>query len=304
MNERGVDLSKWDKGLKITDVVKAGYKFAILRGGVTGYGILRLKSKDPLFEDYYQEAKRLGVPVGVYYYSCANTRQGGVDEANYLYDKCLKGKQFELPIYIDVENTKWQGDNKKGVTDAILGFCETLKAKGYLAGVYSSPRWFDKKIDTARLNGITKWVAYWSSVSPTVTFSGFDLWQDSDNGSISGHRVDTNIALRDFTAEIKAQGLNGFPKTQPVDEIAHEVIDGKWGKGYERKLKLTEAGYDYDTVQRRVNEILSNPKITIDRIAHEVIDGKWGKGSARKKALTAAGYDYKAVQKRVNELTR
>lgn len=41
-----------------------------------------------------------------------------------------------------------------------------------------------------------------------------------------------------------------------VDEIAKEVIAGYWGNGVTRKRKLTEAGYDYATVQKRVNELL------------------------------------------------
>jgi len=41
-----------------------------------------------------------------------------------------------------------------------------------------------------------------------------------------------------------------------VDEIAKEVIKGKWGNGDERKLRLTEAGYDYYVIQSRVNELI------------------------------------------------
>ena len=42
-----------------------------------------------------------------------------------------------------------------------------------------------------------------------------------------------------------------------VDTIAREVIQGKWGNGADRKNRFTKAGYDYNTVQKRVNEILS-----------------------------------------------
>ena len=42
-----------------------------------------------------------------------------------------------------------------------------------------------------------------------------------------------------------------------VDAIAKEVIQGKWGNGADRKKRLTKAGYDYNAVQKRVNEILS-----------------------------------------------
>lgn len=43
---------------------------------------------------------------------------------------------------------------------------------------------------------------------------------------------------------------------RPVEEIAKEVIRGVWGNGADRKKKLTAAGYDYDTVQKKVNELL------------------------------------------------
>ena len=42
-----------------------------------------------------------------------------------------------------------------------------------------------------------------------------------------------------------------------TDEIAKEVIAGKWGNGADRKSRLTAAGYDYSTIQKRVNEMLS-----------------------------------------------
>lgn len=41
-----------------------------------------------------------------------------------------------------------------------------------------------------------------------------------------------------------------------IDELAKEVIDGKWGNGKERGERLAAAGYDYQAVQNRVNEIL------------------------------------------------
>lgn len=46
------------------------------------------------------------------------------------------------------------------------------------------------------------------------------------------------------------------PEKKTVDEVAQEVIEGKWGNGDEREERLTAAGYDYDEVQNRVNEIL------------------------------------------------
>lgn len=90
-----------------------------------------------------------------------------------------------------------------------------------------------------------------------------------------------------------------------IDEIAKEVIAGKWGNGADRKKALTEAGYDYDEVQARVTEILtgkSSVKKTVDEVAKEVIAGKWSNGTKRRKALIAAGYDYDEIQAAVNRI--
>ena len=54
------------------------------------------------------------------------------------------------------------------------------------------------------------------------------------------------------------KGETPAPATAPrksIDELANEVIRGNWGNGAERRERLTAAGYDYATVQARVNEI-------------------------------------------------
>lgn len=93
------------------------------------------------------------------------------------------------------------------------------------------------------------------------------------------------------------------------EEIANEVIAGKWGNGDARKTSLTNAGYDYNAIQNIVNEKLtgkkteSKPKLkSVDEVAKEVIAGQWGNGQDRFNKLAAAGYDANAVQNRVNEL--
>ena len=47
-----------------------------------------------------------------------------------------------------------------------------------------------------------------------------------------------------------------FLSKKTIDEIAKEAIRGDWGNGEERKQRLEEAGYDYDKVQKRVNELI------------------------------------------------
>ena len=214
--KKGIDISKHQNGLKLIDVKKAGYDFVIIRGAYTGYGADRTKQKDSCFEDFYKQAKNLGLAVGVYYYSCAKTAKEGMNEAKFLFNNCLKGKQFEMPIYIDVEDAKWQADNKQGVTDAIIGFCTELESLGFYSGVYSSLSWFNNKLETDRLAGWTKWVARWvtsANEKPVVGFNAFDMWQYSDNGKVGNKTVDVDICYIDFESIIKKVGKNGFAPT-------------------------------------------------------------------------------------------
>ena len=90
-----------------------------------------------------------------------------------------------------------------------------------------------------------------------------------------------------------------------IEDIAKEVIEGKWGNGQERKEKLTAAGYDYSEVQGMVNDILhgvTDKDKKLEEVAKEVIQGKWGNGQERYDKLTAAGYNYDEVQALVNKM--
>ena len=92
-----------------------------------------------------------------------------------------------------------------------------------------------------------------------------------------------------------------------VDEVAREVIAGKWGNGNDRKTRLSQAGYSYTEVQQRVNQIIkgeNKPKKSVDEVAREVIAGKWGNGNDRKTRLSQAGYSYTEIQQRVNQILR
>ena len=209
---KGSDISKWQAGLDMSDVVKAGKEFVILRGGYTGQGNGKTRYKDKMFETFYKDAKKAGLAVGVYYYSCADTKKEAIAEAEFLYENCLKGKQFEMPIYIDVEDPIWQAGKKKNVTNAVIAFCETLEAKGYYVGVYASLSWFNSQLDTSRLNEYSKWVACWSKTKPAFKYSNYDMWQNSDRGKIGNKYVDTDIAYKDFESIIKNKGYNGYDK--------------------------------------------------------------------------------------------
>lgn len=119
--------------------------------------------------------------------------------------------------------------------------------------------------------------------------------------SVNGRYIRGFIVPKYSKFATKAENTNTTKKS--TEEVAREVIDGKWGTGADRKKRLTAAGYNYDTVQNKVNELLKSKK-SLTAVAKEVLAGKWGNGADRRKRLTAAGYDYDAVQKKVNELSK
>lgn len=66
----------------------------------------------------------------------------------------------------------------------------------------------------------------------------------------------TNSGYSVFDVNGKVVSETSASSTKTVDELAREVIQGKWGNGADRKNRLTKAGYNYSAVQKRVNELL------------------------------------------------
>ena len=83
---------------------------------------------------------------------------------------------------------------------------------------------------------------------------------------------------------------------KPLDEIARDVIEGKYGNYPERKERLEKEGYNYHLVQDKVNEMLS-PKTDILDLVRRTIRGDFGNGEERKRRL---GNNYNEVQRQVN----
>lgn len=84
------------------------------------------------------------------------------------------------------------------------------------------------------------------------------------------------------------------------EEIAQEVLAGKWGNGDDRRVRLASAGYDYGVIQHLVNTMYNRK--SDKTIAVECIQGKWGNGKERKRRLAEAGYDYGHIQKIINSM--
>lgn len=86
-----------------------------------------------------------------------------------------------------------------------------------------------------------------------------------------------------------------------VEDIAREVLDGKWGNNPDRREMLIKSGYDYDAVQKMVNQLIKTPiRKSNEEVAREVAKGRWGNNPERRQKLEAAGYDYETIRQLVN----
>ena len=277
-----------------------------------GYGQSTL---DKYFEKNTTEARKANVSIpAVYHFSYALTPEDARIEAEFVI-KQLERLNYDKNtiVYFDYEDDSIRYSKSKGVTPKVTDvismgqlFVNAIRKAGFKAGIYANSeyynKWFNKFIN---FTDIYFWYADWRKNPDNMLVSICDIHQYSSSGDVGGikTRVDMNNWYDDrkkTTSEESKSTVSTILKSN--DEIAKEVIDGKWGNGNERRTKLISAGYDYDAIQKVVNTMLgsSKPLKSNDEIAKEVIDGKWGNGNERRTKLISAGYDYDAIQKVVN----
>lgn len=206
MKKLGIDISKHQGDINLADL-KDKVEFVIIRAGYSN-------SIDPKFERNYNLCKELGIPVGTYWYSYALNEDAAKKEAN-TFLNVLKGKQFEYPVYLDMEDADgWKKrhgynfDNSKAISEA---FCSIVEGAGYYTGIYASKSWFDTYLKG--LDRYNKWIAHWSNVSYEDK-SGVGMHQYTSKLKLNGYsgNLDGDYAHTDFPTIIKSGGLNGYGK--------------------------------------------------------------------------------------------
>ena len=236
MKKFGIDVSKWQGNFDFKKAKSEGVEFAILRGAYTN-------TKDTKFDSYYASCKACGLPVGVYQYSMATNTTQAKKEAETLYNSVLKGREFELPIYIDVEDKVQLDLGKAALTDIIKTWCEYLEGKGYWVGIYASLWTFQGEVNDSELKGYAHWIAQWSK---DCTYTGdYGMWQFGGetnmirSNQIAGQTVDQNYMFVDYPTLIKNAKLNGF--TGAKSYSASEIESAK-------KTVQTKAGLEAKTI--------------------------------------------------------
>lgn len=205
---KGIDVSKYQGDINWGKVKASGIDFAILRLGYTGTKT-RKPTLDGKFARNLTQSAKVGVSVGVYYYSTATTPKQAQDEAKFVI-KQLKGKKLQYPVYIDTEDQMQAKLSKTALTSVVKEFCETMEKAGYYVGIYSNKSWFAEQLHDNKLKAYDKWIAQYND---KCTYKGnYGMWQYTDKGKVSGIKgyVDLNKCYKNYPTIIKKAKLNGY----------------------------------------------------------------------------------------------
>ena len=217
MKQFGIDISRWQGDFDFTKAVAEGVKFVVIKGGGGDDGLY----VDSRFKENYRKAKEKNLPVGCYWFSNALTEEEARKEAAYFYDNLLKGRQFELPVFMDVESKSQHALGKRKLTNVVKAWCKELEDRNMLPGIYSSKSYFDAYLYDSELTKYPHWVAAWARSCSYSPQSCFGLWQFGGetnlirSNKVAGVVCDQDYLLIDYPSQIKREGKNGFPKPEP-----------------------------------------------------------------------------------------
>jgi GH25 family lysozyme M1 (1,4-beta-N-acetylmuramidase) len=275
MKTNGIDVSRHQGTIEWDKVKKAGVQFAILRAG---YGKL-VSQKDKSFETNYAACKKHKIPVGAYWYSYATTAEDAKKEAAACIE-VIKGKQFEYPIYFDIEDDTQTKLGKTKCTAIVKAFCDALEKAGYWVGVYSFKAFLEANISKEVRERYAVWVAH-TGVKETTYSGQFAMWQHSHTGDVDGIKgdVDMNECYYDYPKAIKTKGKNGYAaeekpvvvpepvKPEPVKPPKEEAAKPTYIKYVvKRGDTLWDIAHKYLGKGNRYREIMYASGITSEKI--------------------------------------
>lgn len=254
---KAIDISYYQTNVDYKKVKEAGIEMAIIRAGFTGYGMNKVKKKDKLFDIHYNGLKNVGIPVGVYWYSCAYS-EDEVEEEVLKVLEIVKDKEIELPIFIDVEDNhditkiglsiqNQYNISRDKLTKIVAKFCEVIENNGYYVGIYASSYWLNKKLDMSILKKYDVWVAHWDVKKPNYN-GNYGIWQYTSKGNINGinGNVDLNYVYKNYPDIIKNRGLNNLSNNKGSSKnIFYKVKKGD---------NLTKIAKKYDITVKKLYE--------------------------------------------------
>ncbi len=178
---KGIDLSYWNGKVNWDKVAKEDIDFALLR---IGHCKNNKETIDAQFENNYAGATKVKIPIGGYFFSYALNEQTALNEAKTCYN-FIKDKNFQLPIYYDIEEKNQLSLSKERIISIYNTFSNYLTSKGIKVGLYSMDSAFSSIFDSLFQSSHNCWVARVGGAKPQ-SCKKYDIWQYSWKGTING----------------------------------------------------------------------------------------------------------------------
>ena len=213
MKLKGIDVSKWQGSINWSEVKKDGTEFAILR---EGWGKKSPTQIDKKFKENYENAKAVGIPIGYYHYSYADSVDDAKREAEFCLEN-IRGLKLEYPVCFDIEDREMLKLSNRQRTDIVKAFCSEIEKAGFYAMFYCNANWLNNYlIKEELLPKYDLWLAQWCVGKPSVPCG---IWQKSDKGFINGisGSVDLDVSYKNYPKIMKSKGLNGFSKANNLE---------------------------------------------------------------------------------------
>ncbi len=190
--EIGLDISKWQGDVDFNALKEAGVEFVIIRVG-TSSGINGENLVDSKFEQNINGANKAGIPVGVYFYSYANSEDRAISDALWVLEQ-IKDYKVDLPIAFDWENWSFYNEFNLsffGLSNMADSFVKTVRDAGYEGMLYSSKNYLE---DIWFKRDYPVWLAHYTT---KTNYEGdYEFWQLCNNGRVAGINGDVDINIR------------------------------------------------------------------------------------------------------------
>ena len=157
-----IDISEWQKTIDWKAVSEDEIDYAIIRAGYGRY----IAQKDKRFEENYAGCSSKGIPCGTYWNSYAVTPEEAVLEAQVCLE-AIRGKQFEYPVYFDIEEQRQFSLGRERVSAIIRAFLTTVEQAGYWVGLYTNKNALEQYVDNDIRTRYAVWVAQYGVSAPT-----------------------------------------------------------------------------------------------------------------------------------------
>lgn len=208
---RYIDVSRYQGLIDWAQVAAAGYKGAMLKTVSTNYKLSKRADGlyiDPTFETNYRNAKAAGLDVGVYYYTYA-TSEAMADAELALLRQAVYGKEFSLPVCVDVEENKLKPMSTLDLTNLTAYALEQVEKMGFYAQLYTYTHYSNMELDMGRLaNRWDVWLSDTTGHTPAVGYH-YNAHQHSSEGRVPGisGNVDLNVTTLNYPKIIRKKGL-------------------------------------------------------------------------------------------------